>query len=429
MTIAKVFFPCLLAATQFVAAATLCVNPAATGGCYATISAAVSAAKPNDRINIGPGQFAEQVIVSKPLTLVGAGSDATIINANGFPNGIYVDGLDNGGLSGVQISGLTVLNANFEGILITNASYVLVSQTHIANNDQSLNFAAASCPGLPVFETNEGEDCGEGLHLVGVDHATISNNEIELNSGGVLLSDETGMTHDNLLTGNSVHDNALDCGITLASHAPSPQAASKLPYGVFNNSVVGNTSSGNGAIGQGAGVGIYAAGPGNLAFGNKVIGNVITNNGLPGVTIHNHASVAGAPPFNLNDTLIVGNYIAGNGADDADAATSGPTGINLYGVGAYYGTLISQNTIENEGVAIVMNNPGAVEIHMNNLMANFGVIDTNGVVDATLNYFGCPEGPGANASGCAGVSGTPVSSSPWLKAPVATAPAPKGSSN
>ena len=62
-----------------------------------------------------------------------------------------------------------------------------------------------------------------------------------------------GMTHDNLITGNSVHDNALDCGITLASHPPSPQAASKLPYGVFNNNVIGNTASRNGLVGRGRG--------------------------------------------------------------------------------------------------------------------------------------------------------------------------------
>jgi len=90
--------------------------------------------------------------------------------------------------------------------------------------------------------------------------------------GGILLSDETGITYVNQITGNSVHDNALDCGITLASHPPSPQATSLLPYGVINNNVIGNSIIGNGLIGQGAGVGIYAPGPGNQAWGNQVIG-------------------------------------------------------------------------------------------------------------------------------------------------------------
>jgi hypothetical protein len=281
-----------------------------------------------------------------------------------------------------------------------------------------VNYAASTCPGQPVFETNEGDDCGEGIHLMGVDHAMVTNTEMDLNSGGILLSDETGTNHDNLLTANSVHDNALDCGITLASHAPSPAASSKVPYGVFNNTISGNTASGNGLVGAGAGVGIYAAGPGNITFGNKVIGNVITNNGLPGVTVHNHASVPGAPGINLNDTVIVGNYISGNAADTEDAATAGPTGINIYGVAAIYGTVISQNTIVNEAIGVVMNNPGSMEVHMNNILsgttgvANLG----NGFLDATVNYFGCAGGPGT--TGC----GTATAATPWLSSPVASAP-------
>lgn len=404
-------------------AATLCVNPGGTSGCTATIAAAVKAANSGDQVKIAPGQYSEDVLITKPISLVGAGSGSTIINAKGLANGIYVDGLDNPGLSNVLITGVTVLNANFEGILATNTSYLVISNSHVTNNDQSLVYSASTCAGQPVFETNEGDDCGEGIHLVGVDHATISNNEMDLNSGGILLSDETGVTHDNLILGNSVHDNALDCGITLASHSPSPAASSKLPYGVFNNSVIGNSAARNGLIGAGAGVGIYAAGPGNLAFGNKVIGNTITNNGLPGVTVHNHASVAGAPGINLNDTVIIGNYISGNAADTEDAATSGPTGINIYGVAAIYGTIISQNTIVNESVDVVMNNPGSMEVHMNNLLAGgTGLANLGkGIMDGSMNYFGCAGGAGA--TGCGTVSGSAVGSTPWLSAPVSTAPA------
>jgi hypothetical protein len=409
---------------SFAMGATLCVNPAGSSSCYATIGAAVSAAKAGDQINIGPGQYMEDVLVTKPLSLVGAGASATLINAKGLANGIYVDGLDNAGLANVLITGVTVMNANYEGILVTNASYVMISNSHVTNNDQSVNYATSTCAGQPVFETNEGDDCGEGIHLMGVDHSTVSNTEMDLNAGGILVSDETGTSHDILITGNAVHDNALDCGITLASHPPSPQAASKLPYGVFNNNIVGNNASRNGLVGAGAGVGIYAAGPGNITFGNKVIGNTIVGNGLPGVTVHNHASVPGAPAINLNDTLIVGNFISGNAADTEDAATSGPTGINIYGVAAIYGTIIAQNTIVNEAVDVVMNNPGSMELHMNNLMGTgIGIANLGkGVVDGSVNYFGCAGGAGA--TGCGTLSGPSVGASPWLTAPVASAPAP-----
>ncbi|MGP8246100.1 MAG: right-handed parallel beta-helix repeat-containing protein [Bryobacteraceae bacterium] len=404
------------------AAKTLCVNPGGTSGCYATIGAAVSAAAANDQIQIGPGEYAEDVVLSKPLALVGAGAAATIVNARGLANGIYVDGLDNPGMAGVLVTGLTVMNANFEGILVTNTTDSLISNNHVANNDQSLNYAASSCAGQPVFETSEGDDCGEGIHLVATFAVTVANNEVELNAGGILLSDETGQTYENLITSNSVHDNALDCGITLASHSPSPKAASPLPYGVFSNSVVGNNVSRNGLIGAGAGVGIFAPGPGNLNFGNKVIGNVLENNGLPGVTIHNHAAPPATPGVNLNDNVIMGNLISGNGADTEDAATPGTTGINVYSLAPVYQTQILENTIQNEAVDVVMNHPGGMDVHLNNLLgtgagvANLG----KGTVNATMNFFGCAGGAGT--AGCSTVSGPAVVSSPALSSPVASAP-------
>jgi len=402
-------------------AKTLCVNADGSSGCYATISAAVTAAAAGDLINVGPGQYAEAVVLTKTLSLVGAGAQSTIINAKGLANGIYVNGLDNPGLSNVLVTGFTVTNANFEGILVTNASYTIISNNHVANNDQNLNYAAGTCAGLPAFETNEGEDCGEGVHLVGTFAATVANNVIELNAGGILISDETGQTYENLITSNSVHDNALDCGVTLASHAPSPLAASKLPYGVFSNSVVGNRISSNGLVGQGAGVGIFAPGPGNLAFGNKVIGNIIENNGLPGVTMHNHAAPPGTPAINLNNNVIMGNFISGNAADMDDPASPGTTGIHILSVAPVYATEILENTIQNEAAGVVMDAPGGTEVHLNNLPGSgIGVANlAKGTVNATMNFFGCPGGPGT--AGCSTVKGSAVIAGPWLNMPLGTA--------
>jgi Right handed beta helix region len=405
-------------------AATLCVNPAGSSGCYSNIGAAVSAAGVNDRINIGAGRYSEGVVVNKPVALVGAGSEATIINAKGQPNGIYVDGLDHPGMSGILITGLTVTNANFEGILVTNSSYLVIAQNHVTGNNQSLDVATGTCPGVPVFETNEGQDCGEGIHLMGVDHATVAQNESDLNSGGILLTDETGHNHDNLVVGNHVHDNPFACGITMASHPPSPNAASKLPYGVFNNTVTGNTSENNGfgTPGAGAGVGIFAAGPGNESFGNKVIGNVLRNNGLPGVTVHNHAAPPGTPGINLNDTVIVGNTISGNAADTGDAATPGSTGINIYSLAPVHGTIIAGNTIENETDAVVINTQGSIEMHLNNLLGSTdGILNLGkGVIDASLNYWGCAGGPGT--TGCSSATGPSVTFLAPLAEPVASGP-------
>ncbi|HXS28935.1 MAG TPA: hypothetical protein VN730_14820 [Steroidobacteraceae bacterium] len=69
------------------------------------------------------------------IALVGAGSGHTIIDASGRANGIYVDGQDNSGMRSVVVSGFQVKNANFEGILIVNASDVVVRDNVLTGND------------------------------------------------------------------------------------------------------------------------------------------------------------------------------------------------------------------------------------------------------------------------------------------------------
>lgn len=81
-----------------------------------------------------------------------------------------------------------------------------------------MNPSDLTCPGIPAFETAEGFDCGEGIHLSGVEHSTVANNYVVKNAGGILLSDDTRTTHHILVSGNTVLENAFDCGITLASH-------------------------------------------------------------------------------------------------------------------------------------------------------------------------------------------------------------------
>jgi nitrous oxidase accessory protein NosD len=408
------------------AGATLCVKPGGKSGCFATIGAAVAAAAPNDTILVAQGTYKEQVTITKPLSLVGANLENTIIDATGDATGIFINGTasaPNSGVTDVTVTGFTVENANFEGILVSNASNVTIAKNEVVNNDKALDAATGSCPGIPAFETNEGFDCGEGIHLTGVDHSIISGNVSEKNAGGILLSDDTGATHDNLIADNVVQDNPFDCGITLASHSPATITHAGLPLGVFHNTVRGNTSSGNGlgVSGAGAGVGLFAPGPGNKTYGNVVIDNSLTGNGLPGVTMHNHASFPTAPPVDLNDNVIVGNRISGNLADTEDAATPGPTGINIYSVAPVTGTVISGNRIDDEEIAVAVKTPSLVELHLNDFEAGEGDTGVDnlgtGAVNATENGWGCSGGP--TAPGCASASGAVVFT-PWLTKPASS---------
>jgi parallel beta-helix repeat protein len=393
------------------------VNPGGWGGCYKTINAAVAAASPNDVIDVGAGTYKESVTITKPLSL--AGTQATI-DAEGFSRGIFVNGLAANGLANVHVSGFTIKKANFEGILVANASEVSISNNTVTGNNLALN--NGSCPGIEAFEPGEQGDCGEGIHLLGADHAIVTGNTVHGNSGGILLSDDTGATHDNLISFNQVSDNPFACGIVLASHPASSYVPSGISPGVYHNTVYRNSSEYNGySAGGGAGVGIFASVPGAANYGNVIVENYLARNGHQGISMHAHV-----PGQHVADNMLVGNTVVNNGADTADAATPGPTGINLYAAGPgtanNTGNMVSANSIQQETDDVAVSVPSPVIVEFNNLSGRGAGVDNIpgaggvGLVDATWNWWGCFSGPSTSGA-CASATGANVLFAPWLIVP------------
>jgi parallel beta-helix repeat protein len=409
-----------LLAGGVVEAADICVNRGGAGGCHPTINAAVAASAAGDVIRVADGVYHEDVVITKPLSLLGESAEDTIIDASGLLNGINIDGYNHAGLARVVVSGFTVRNADAQGILVTNATDVTITRNHVTGNDRMLTLGSSGptcpAPGFPIyFRAGEGFDCGEAIHLTGVDHSVVANNLVNHNAGGILLSDDTGQTHDNLISGNTVEDNPYDCGITLASHNIAA-FYTPPPPGVFHNRIVGNRSERNGlSTGEGAGVGLFAAAPGAQNFGNTVSGNVLRGNALSGVAMHSHA-----PGQVLNDHVITGNTISDNGTD-ADLGASLPAmGISISSaVVKVTGIVISENVFKGQGMDIAMNvtDPAsAITAHLNSFFGQVGVANLGaGSISATVNWWKCSKGPGAN--GCSSASGNGVTTAPWLTRP------------
>ncbi len=410
-------------------AAILCVNPAGkpTEGlpCKSTIGAAVAAASAGDTILIEPGTYKEQVTITKPLSIGAVPLTHVVIDAAGKTNGIFISGLaatPNPGVANVVVTGLEVKNANYEGILVVNATNVSLVDNHVHDNNKKLEPSAAMCPGIAPYETSEAMDCGEGIHFIAVDHSNITRNLIENNSGGILITDETGPTFDNTIRGNIVRENGYACGITMANHPPANASGpiNGLDYGIAHNVISNNKSYHNGLLlpGAGAGVGIFAPGPGASNTGNVVIGNDLYDNGLPGVTMHNHAIVAGAPPVYFNDNSIIGNHIHGNAADTADATTPGTTGINVFSKAVMTGTVISQNTFNDQAIDIAFNAPAGSTLtaHFNDFAGHEIGVDNLGlgIVDATENWWNCFNGPSTH---CVKADGSNITTTPYLLIP------------
>ena len=255
----------LLGISQFAEANTLCVDPSGSHGCYSKIQDAVNHAAANDVINVGAGTYNEEVDIGIPLSLMGAGANKTFIDATNQSHSVFVDGYDHPGLNDVTVSNFTVENALYEGVLVVNASDVTISDNTIVNNDQiphQFTGDLTGCtnqPGNGIYETDETGDCGGAIHLVGTINSVVSGNLITGNADGILISDETAESRNNLFIRNTVKDNPQECGIVLASH---PNAGNTTPpfaphFGVDHNTVSENFSTGNGVQVGGSGAGMF----------------------------------------------------------------------------------------------------------------------------------------------------------------------------
>jgi parallel beta-helix repeat protein len=278
--------------------------------------------------------------LTKRLALVGSGAT---INAQGFDNAIVIKG---SGAAGSEVRGFTVKNAGLEGIFAVKTSRLTITGNTVIDND-------AYGPFSPLCVTQP-DDCGEAVHLESVTRSTVSNNLVQNNIGGILLTDEDGPTYGNTISNNRVLDNTKDCGITLASHFFKLSGGPVTPDkgGIYQNKVLHNTSSGNGA----AGIGMFAGPPGAATYDNVVVGNTSTNNGLPGIAIHSHT-----PNQNVNGNVIVNNTLSGNGPDDDIPSDNAPTGISVFSaVVPIAQTVIAANRITGEHFGIYIVNAAKV---------------------------------------------------------------------
>jgi hypothetical protein len=243
---------------------------------------------------------------------------------------------------------------------------VTISDNIVRDNDQGAGnpYATGECA------ANRGApgDCGEGLHLMTVSHATVTGNTVEDNNGGILLSDEFGPTEANLIARNRALNNPFACGITLVGHnvhavaggRPAPRRG-----GVYDNRVLDNIAKGNGIKGQGGGILLAAGFAGSGVYSNVIEGNVANGNGLGGFTLHDHV---GGQDFNGN--LIIDNSFShdaihgwtSGAPGDSDIGITHTTGMIIFSVVTNLkGTVIRGNHFSREYYGIWMQKVPAVK--------------------------------------------------------------------
>ena len=354
----------------------------------ASIGYALSRASAGSQVLVGPGTYLESAnpgggpneiaAALTGLTLssnraMGASAANTVIDATGELNGI-VDQADN-----TSVSGFTIEHAQLEGILVepppstwpTTATArpaqlfgATIEHNVVEHNDLAYDTTAtnpfAACPSSPT----DGDDCGEGIHLLGTSRSRVIGNQVANNVGGILVSDgglpgadgiptSVGPASHNLIAFNASTDNAFDCGITLPSHDPravattGPNAGQPQPKlaGVYDNLVVHNVSKDNG----GAGLLDATPYPGTGAYDNTFLQNFVTGNGEGGFQLHSHA-----PLQDDNGNRVIANYFGTNNTvGDTDSGDLARTGIILFSaVIPINDTLVVGNVIANNTYGI-----------------------------------------------------------------------------
>jgi len=338
----------------------------------ATLGYALSQAAAGETIVIQPGTYTASAdptgtsnTVPAALTGLTIESDAVLLGsaANTIIQGAAANGLMVNA-NGVTVNGLTFNNSGAAGVLVTPPSSATapaavtgVTIENVVSNNSDQCFLT---PSTAVCTAAIGAgDYGESLWLRSVTDSTVEGSTAENGlGGGMLVSDEVGPNFGNTIENNMVLNNAEGCGITLAAHnraaifSSGPNAGQPDPAagGVYNETVKGNTSDGNGATG----IGLF-----NAAYNNTIEGNTFNGNVAPGIEIDDHV-----PGADLNGNSVIDNTVGVNSLSDGpggaspgqhDVFTTHTTGIMVIDLATpVTGTVIEGNTVSGDYYGIFL---------------------------------------------------------------------------
>ncbi len=202
-------------------------------------------------ITVGSGTYNESIIVHKSISLIGAGSDTTVINGSGEWKIVQITS------DGVNISGFTLTGTgwNSMGIYVENADYCNLEGMHVGN------------------------EIGYGIDMHFSNHSTIARNNISTSVSAIAIEKS-----DNCIIKDNIVSSATWYGIRISGSSFSTVTNNSVSlvskYGIYmiptwsptvlsnNNTIEGNTLEGNGD-----GITFSSEGIGNTAINNVMVEN------------------------------------------------------------------------------------------------------------------------------------------------------------
>ena len=352
------------------------------------IQPAVESADPGDTINVLAGEYEEDLLINKSLTLQGAGADVTSITGT-LP-----------GVVNIVLDGETVL---FDGFTVLEEEYLIYldvvngSSLTISNNILASCGGAIYCPAdtldndsTVIIEDNEiynAEYFGIGFEVIaGGSELTVRDNDIYNAQFGVLLGE---VKEDSEVT---IQDNTIyECGGAIYCSEETVDGGSTV------------TIEDNEIYYAEIGIGFDAvAGGSEVNIGNN---DIHDTGGAIGF-----GAVVGGSKVNIGNNTINEN---GDGIYLEEVSNDSTVAI--------FGNNITNNIeTDDSGIHIEATDTTNVRVNFNNIVGNgplgayyggFGSLE----LDAENNWWGSANGPGED--GANGTDG-PVDYEPWLSAPV-----------
>ncbi len=407
---------------------------------FASVQEAVNAVKPGGTIHVRSGNYAEQLIIDKSITISGS-QGATVVpppeGLAGFSfdevNGIYYPMvLAYGGSAdgSGHISGLGIVDATITGLTIKGNG--VSNEDNLAGILFRNGGVSSEASGNTIKQLHASENAPESYGIVVIGNSDVflgSNNIQEFSRGGIYVIGDDGALSDPQAT---ISNNTItgDGPLGADKHA---QFGIAVIYGALA-AITGNDISEMRYIpGTDTACGIDINYPGS---GIVINGNTISNcESAANLNFLVNATVGNNNIFSENDYMMAkncagvvfnkNNYISNGSAlhiinSTNISVTNGYFSGNDYAVqcdGSSSTINITGNTFSGTDIsAIAVNDlsgiePSGVHVNFNSFIANTQAIDNNTliVLDAAGNWWGNAGGPG--------ISGNDVSSyvdySPW----------------
>jgi len=398
----------------------------------------------NDILNANQAIYADRC---SDITIDGNTITNTITNNNGL--GIYVynsPGISNnkalnniltGNRGGIEwsrtnygeISGNTIQNSELNGILLIYSAYNVISSntitgTQIVSGDWFGNgdgiFLSASS-GNTISLNTLANNANDGIHLrYASDYNIINANTISSSSNGIYLEKISVYGNSyNTIQENTIQNNVIGISLvgsdynTIQRNDVNNNVNGINLYGSGSNTISENNASDN------SNVGIFVQ---ENSIGNNVINN-IANGNVHGIYLDrfcDYNTIEGNTVDQNDETGITIGASALNTIKNNIISNNGfISGTQRCGIWSnYYGNTITGNTIINNfngiGLGNYLSNGLSETINYNRILNNnnWNLYNTNsnGMPDATYNWWGC------NLLGevSSKISGTGITYDPWM---------------